>query len=161
INSLKDATFKSGQLANQNDADAKAARPEMLLELADAHLLAKQAQQAAQTYDQIINDKLLPGKAEEVLQRAATAYHLAGDVSNSGARVATFKQQFPNSTLMPLVLFRSAENSFLKAEQLAKQNNPAGAKAAFTEAATKYEDVVKKFPEFERTSRARYGLALC
>ncbi len=128
INSLKDATFKSGQMAAQGNADAKARRPEMLLELADAHLFAKQPQQAAQVYDQIINEKLLPSRAEEVLQRAATAYHLAGDVNNSEARVASFKQQFPNSPLLPLVLFRSAENSFVKAEKLAKQNNAAGAK---------------------------------
>jgi TolA-binding protein len=161
ISLFKDATFKSGQLAAQGDAEAKARRPDMLLELADAHLTAKQAQAAAQVYDQIITDKLLPAKADEVLQRAATAYHLAGDVNTSEARIATFKQQFPNSPLLPLVLFRSAENSYLKADQLVKQNNAAGAKQAFAEAAAKYEDVVKKFPEFERVNRARYGLALC
>jgi cellulose synthase operon protein C len=161
INTLKDASFKAGQMAAQGDADAKARRPEILLELADAHLLAKQPQPAAQVYDQIVNEKLLPNKAEEVLQRAATAYHLAGDVTASEARVAAFKQQFPNSPLLPLVLFRSAENSFVKAEQLAKQNNATGAKQAYAEAAGKYDEVIKKFPDFERVSRARYGLALC
>ena len=88
----------------RKDADAKALRPEMLLELADAMLAAKQAPQAAQIYDQLTNEKLLPARAEELLQRAATAYHLAGDLNNSEARIATFKQQFPNSSLLPLVL---------------------------------------------------------
>src|SRR5262249_41070977 len=103
----------------------------------------------------------LPTKAEEVLQRAVTAYHLAGDLTTSEARVASFKQQFPNSPLLPLVLFRSAENSFVKAEGLAKQNNPAATKAAYAEAAKKNEEVVAKSREFEGVSRARYGLALC
>lgn len=161
INSLKEAATRSGQRAAQGDADAKARRPDILLELADAHLTANQANQAAAIYDQIINEKLLPAKAEEVLQRAVTAYHLAGDVNTSEARVATFKQQFPNSPLLPLVLFRSAENAYRTAEQLAKQNNVTAAKQAFAEAAKKYEHVVVKFPEFERIHRARFGLALC
>jgi tetratricopeptide (TPR) repeat protein len=161
INSLRDAAAKAAQLGGQGDADAKARRPEILLEQADAHLVAGQAQAAGQVYDQIANEKLLPARAEEVLQRAATAYHLAGDVNTSEARVAAFRQQFPNSTLMPLVHFRGAENAYLKAEQLARQNNEAGAKQAYAEAAAKYEEVVKKFPEFESASRARYGLALC
>ena len=161
ISLLKDAAFKAGQLAAHGDADAKSRRPEILLEQADAHLTANQGQAAAQVYDQIINEKLLPAKAEELLQRAATAYHLAGDVNNSEARVAGFKQQFPNSSLLPLVLFRSAENSFLKAEQFSKQKNSPGAKQAYAEAATKYDDVIKRFPEFERVNRARFGLAQC
>jgi tetratricopeptide (TPR) repeat protein len=160
INSLKDAAFKCGQLAAQGDTDAKARRPDILLELADAHLSANQAKPAATIYDQIFNDKLLPAKAEEVLQRAVTAYHLAGDVNTSEARVASFTQQFPNCPLLPLVLFRSAENSFVKADQLAKQNNPA-AKPAYAEAMKKYEEVIAKFPEFERVNRARFGLAMC
>jgi tetratricopeptide (TPR) repeat protein len=160
INSLREGANRAGQRASQ-DADAKARRPQILLELADAQLTAKQAQQAAQLYDQIANEKLLPGKDEEVLQRAIAAHHLAGDLNASEARVAKFKQQYANSPLLPLVLYRSAENSFVKAEQLAKQNNAAGAKGNYTEAIGKFEELIAKFPEFERISRARYGLALC
>jgi len=160
IASLRGAADKANQLSGQ-DPDAKARRPEMMLELADALLTANQPQPAAQIYDQITNEKLLPGKTEELLQRAATAYHLAKDINSSEARIATFKQQFPNSPVLPLVLFRSAENAFHKAQETAKQNNPAATKAAFTEAAKKYDEVVAKFPEFERLSRARYGLGLC
>ncbi len=160
INTLKDATNKANQLAGQ-DADAKAARPGMLLELADAQLLAKHPKEAAVLYDQVANEKLLPTRAEELLQRAVDAYHLAGDLVTSEARVAAFKQQFSKSPLLPLVLFRSAENSFAKAENFTKEKKLPEAKLSYGEAATKYDEVVKKFPEFERVNRARYGLALC
>ncbi len=147
--------------ANQGDADAKARRPGYLLELADTQLTAKLAKDAAATYETIWGEKLLPARAEETLQRLIAAYHLAGDIPTSDARIATFKQQFPNSTLTPLVLFRAAENAYAKAEALAKGNKPAEAKAAFTDAATKYAEVTTKYPEFERVNRAKYGQALC
>src|SRR5437764_13856620 len=62
---------------------------------------------------------------------------------------------------MPLVLFRAAENAYAKADALAKQNKPAEAKPGFADAAKKYEELIAKFPEFERVNRARYGLGLC
>ena len=77
---------------------------------ATAHFSRQAWDRNAATYETIWNEKLLPAKAEETLQRLITAYHLAGDIPTSEARIATFKQQFPNSTLMPLVAFRSAEN---------------------------------------------------
>lgn len=160
INLFKEAASRSGQLAAQGDVNARSLRPEILLEQADAHLTARQAPQAAQIYDLITNEKLLPAKAEEVLQRAATAHHLARDVPASEARIAIFQKQYPNSPLLPLVLFRSAENSLLKAEEQAKQKNAGGAKDACIAAATKYEDLIKKYPEFELVHRARFGLAL-
>jgi TolA-binding protein len=156
LTSLQEAANKAGQ----GDADAKARRPEVLLELADAHLHADQPKQAAVIYDLLVAEKLLPAKAEEVLQRAIDAHHLAGDVATSEARVASFRQQFPNSPLLPLVLFRSAENAFITAEQQAKKDGPAG-RQAFADAAKQYQEVVTRFPEFERVQRARYGLALC
>ncbi len=147
--------------ANQGDAGAKARRPEVLLELADTQLAAKLPKDAAATYEVIWNEKLLPAKAEETLQRLIAAYHLAGDIATSDARIATFKQQFPNSTLTPLVLFRGAENAFAKAEGFVKQNKPADAKTAFADAAAKYAEVVAKYPEFDRVNRAKFGQALC
>lgn len=160
LNSLREAMNRADQLGNQGDKEAKTRRLEIWLELADTHLTARQPQQAAGIYDQIVDGKHLPNRTEEVLQRAIDAYHLAGNVDASEARVAKFKQLFPNSPLMPLVLYRSAENSFVKGEQLLKQNNPAGSKAAYTEAIGKFEDIIGRFPEFERVNRARYGLAL-
>ena len=131
INTFKDAAYKSestrgpGRLRRPSDAARDPARTGRRPPRG-----RRSRRPAGQIYDQVVNEKLLPERAEEVLQRAVTAYHLAGDVATSEARVATFKQQFPNSPLLPLVLFRSAENSFVKAEQLAKQNNPGGAKQA-------------------------------
>lgn len=160
IDSLRAANDRANQLGG-SDPDAKARRPEIMLEFADALLTANRNQQAGQVYDQILNEKLLPARTEETLQRAITAYHLANDINGSETRVATFRQQFPNSPLTPLVLFRSAENAYRKAEEVKKQNNPQATKAAFAEAGKKYDEVVAKFPEFERASRARYGLGLC
>jgi tetratricopeptide (TPR) repeat protein len=160
IQTLRTAADRSNQIAG-TDPDAKGRRAEALLELADAQLLNKQAREAAQTYDAIRGENLLPGKQEETLQRVISALHLAGDFAASDTRIAEFKQKHPQSPLMPLVMFREAENAYAKAEQLAKQNNAAGAKAGFTDAGKKYDAVVQKFPEFERVNRARFGLALC
>jgi TolA-binding protein len=157
VNLLRTAADK----ANAGDADAKARRPGMLLELADALLLAGKPKDAAAVYDQLSAEKALPGRAEELLQRSADAHALGGDVATSEARVAAFRQQFPNSPLLPLVLFRGAENAFARAETLAKEKKAAEAKAAYADAAGRYEAVVKGYPEFERASRARYGVALC
>src|SRR5262249_22156056 len=96
INSIRGAADKAKQLANQGDAEAKARYPEILLDLADSLLTAKLAPHAAGIYDQLTNEKLLPAKAEEILQRSIAAYHLAGDSATSEARVATFKKQYPN-----------------------------------------------------------------
>jgi TolA-binding protein len=161
INSFREAATRAQQIGDRGDAEAKARRPEIMLELADTQLLAGQAQQAGQVYDQLANDKLLPARTEELLQRAVAAYHMAGDLGTSEARVAAFRQRFPNSPVLPMVLFHSAENAYVKAERLVKQKDVAGARTAFAEAAKKYEDLVAKFPEFERVNRARYGLALC
>ncbi|MDB5309996.1 MAG: TPR-domain containing protein [Gemmataceae bacterium] len=160
VTSFRTAADRANQLAG-TDPDAKTRRAEILLELADTLLTNKQAREAATAYETIWNEKLLPNKAEETLQRIVAAYHLAGDFQTSDARISEFKQKFPQSPLTPLVLFRGAENAYARAEQLAKQNNPAGAKQGFADAGKKYEEVVAKYPEFERVNRARYGLGLC
>lgn len=158
--SFRNAADRASQLA-ATDPDAKARRAEILLELADTMLLNKQPRDAATAYETIWNQKLLPGKGEETLQRIVAAYHLAGDFQNSDARISEFKQKYPQSPLLPLVLFRGAENVYARGEQLAKQNNPSEAKKLFAEAAKRYEEVIAKFPEFERVNRARYALGLC
>ncbi len=157
INTLRTAADK----ANQGDAEAKARRPGYLLELADTQLVANLAKDAAATYETVWNEKLLPTRGEETLQRLIAAYHLAGDFAKSEERIATFKQQFPNSPLTSLVLFRGAESAYAKAEALAKANKLAEAKVAFADAGTKYAEVATKFPEFDRVHRAKYGVALC
>jgi TolA-binding protein len=160
IQTLRTASDRANQLAG-TDPEAKGRRADMLLELADALLQNKQAREAASAYDAIINEKLLPNKQEELLQRVVAALHLAADYNGSDSKIAEFKQKFAQSPLMPLVMFRGAENAYAKAELLVKQNNAAGAKQGFIDAGKKYEEVIAKFPEFEKVSRARYGLALC
>ncbi|HJZ54121.1 MAG TPA: tetratricopeptide repeat protein [Gemmataceae bacterium] len=161
INSFKTAADRANQLAGQGDPDAKSRRAEILLDLADAHQAAKQAREAAQVYEAVWNEKLLPNRQEEILLRLIDAYHLAGDLAASEARVTEFKQKFPNSPLLPAALFRSAENAYARGRLLIQQNKPGEAKLAFAEAGKKYEEVVAKFPEFDRVSRARFGQALC
>lgn len=159
VNSFRTAADKANQLAG-SDPDAKARRGEIMLELADALLTAAKPADAANTYEALLNEKLLPTRDEEVLQRLIDALHLAGNLQASDNRIAEFRQKHPQSPLTPLVLFRGAENAYVRATQAAKQN-PAAAKQAFADAAKKYEEVVAKFPEFEKVNRARYGLALC
>lgn len=157
IAALRDAV----QRTPAADALARSLRAQMMLELADALVYAQQHREAAALYDQLVNEKVLPPhKLQEALERSATAWHLAGDLAASDARITAFLQQYPQSPLLPWVLFRSAENAYRKAEQLAQQNNPA-ASQAFQDAGRKYEEVVSKYPEFEKAARARLGLALC
>lgn len=160
INNLRTGADRANQLAG-TDPTAKTRRAEMLMEVADAQLHNHLARDAANTYLAIWNENQLPGKREETLQRIVAALHLAGDFTQSDSRIAEFKQKFPQSPLLPLVLFRGAENAYGRAEQLAKQNNKAEAKTGFADAAARYQDVIAKFPEFEKVNRARYGLALC
>lgn len=160
VNSLRTAADRANQLAGSDPA-ARGRRGEILLDLADTHLLARQSREAAAVYETVGNEKLLPARQEEVLQRLIDAYHLAGDLANSETRINAFKQKFPQSPLLPLVLFRSAENAYARAEGLVKQKKLAEAKAGFADAAKKYQEVIAKFPEFERVNRSRYGLGLC
>jgi TolA-binding protein len=159
IQSFRTAADRANQLAG-SDPEAKGRRAETLLELADALLANKQARDAVSAYETVWNEKLLPARQEETLQRIVAAYHLAGDFQSSDNRIGEFKQKFPQSPLLPLVLFRGAENAYARAEKLAKEHH-AGAKQGFADAAKRYEEVVAKFPEFERVNRARYELALC
>ncbi len=160
LGALRQASDRANQIAG-SDPEAKGRRAEILLELADTHLTAKQPADAARTYEAILNEKLLPDRTEETLERLVSALHLAGDFTGSDNRINEFAQRFPQSPLLPSVLFRGAENQYARAEKFAKENNPTEAKKSLADAAKKYEAVVAKFPEFERVQRARFGLALC
>lgn len=160
IGSFRVAADKANQIAGQ-DPTAKVRRGEMLLERADTHLLNQQPQDAANVYLSVWNEKLLPERAEETLQRLIAAYHLAGEFNTSDTRIREFRQKYPQSPLLPMVLFRGAENSYARALQFEKQNNVKETKKHFAEATKEYAEVIAKFPEFEKVHRARYGLALC
>src|SRR5262249_805461 len=90
------AADKAQQLAAP-DPEAKVRRGEILLELADTQQLAKQYKEAATTYGQILTEKVLPQRDEEVLQRQTTALHLAGDYAASDQLCLRFQQAYPKS----------------------------------------------------------------
>src|SRR5262249_56884963 len=140
--------------------EARTRRCEIWSELADTQQLIKQHREATGTYNQILNEKILPERDEEVMQRLATAWHLAGDYNESDKVCQRFQQAYPKSTLLPAVLFRQAENAYFVA--LAAGKNPnlpnrAQELARLNEdAAKRYQAVLEKFPEFAYANLARY-----
>src|SRR5262249_6189819 len=103
------------------DADAKVRRAEILMEMADAQQSIKQYREAASVYQNLLNDKTLPEREEELLERQVTSLHLAGDYAASDAAAQRFQKDHPRSPLLPVVLFRHGENAYfllLAAEKL-------------------------------------------
>lgn len=164
INTLRAAADKANQMAG-SDPEAKARRAEMLLEVADTQQLAKQYKEAAGTYEQLLNEKTLPARTEELTHRLIAALHLAGDYPRSDQVANQFLQQFPESPLRVPVLFRLAENAYFLALAAEKRqdlpNRQAELTRMFDEAGKRYAAVVEKGGEFERLSLARFGLAMC
>src|SRR5262249_49320950 len=116
-----DTLRRAAERAKGDGPDVKARRGTILLELADVQQLAKQPKEAAATLNQILQEKLIPQREEEVMERQAAALHLAGDYAGSDAVCVKFRDAFPKSTLLPSVLFRHAENAAFTA--LAAEKN--------------------------------------
>ena len=161
INTLRQAADRANQLANQ-DPQARQRRADILLELADTLSAAKQYQQAADTYQTLLNEKLLPQRAEEITQRLIAAVHLAGDYNRSDELCNAFLKDYPKSTLAPAVLFRRAENAYFQALNNAKRPDlpKEELQKQFAEAGKRYAAIIERYPEFEQINLARYGLAL-
>jgi TolA-binding protein len=163
LDTFRRAAEKAQALANA-DPEAKSRRAEILLEMADVQQLARQFKEAAGTYNQLLSEKALPEREEEITQRQATALHLAGDYAESDRICAGFQQRYPKSPLLPEVLFRSAENAYFTA--LAAEKNPnlpdrANALVRMNDEVIKrYGIVVEKYPEFAHVNLARYGVAM-
>src|SRR5205807_1549189 len=143
------------------DPEAKVRRAEILLELADTQQLAKQHGEAATIYAQLVHDKLLPQRAEELLQRQAAALHLAGDYQGSDQVCARFRQLYPTSTLLPAVLFRHAENAYFQALAAETNSNLPNrdqeAARLHAETAKRYQEIVEKYSDDPLANLARYG----
>jgi TolA-binding protein len=163
MDTLRRAADRAQQLAGA-DPEARTRRGEILLELADTQQLARQYKDAAGTYNQILNEKNLPQRGEEVLQRQITALHLAGDYGPSDQLVAQFQANYPKSSLLPAVLFRHAENAYFVAVSAEKNPNLPNRVQELArlndEVIKRYQAVVDKFPEFQYVNLARHGLAL-
>jgi tetratricopeptide (TPR) repeat protein len=164
INSLKAAADKATAMAGA-DPEAKTRRAEMLLEIADTQQLAKQYKDAATTYEQLLNEKALPIRVEELNQRLIVALHLAGEFPRSDQIANQFLQQYPESPLRVPVMFRLAENAYFVALAAERKpdlpNRQAELAKLFDEAAKRYQAVIDKGGEFERLSLAKFGLAMC
>jgi len=163
IETFRRAAEKAQGLTN-TDPEAKGRRTEMLLEMADTQQLARQFREAANTYNQLLNDKALPDRDEEIAQRQAVALHLAGDYVESDKVCVAFQQKYPKSPLLPEVLFRHAENAYFTSLAAEKNPNlPDRANALprmYDEVIKRYAVVVDKYPEFAHVSLARYGVAM-
>ena len=162
---FRKAADKANQLAQQGDPDARTRRGEMLLELGDTLQLSKQFAPAVQVFEQVWNEQLLPERRrEEALQRLACGFGLANNLDRSDQLCNEFKVKYPQSTLSPAVIFRIAENSYARAQEVAKStdvNRAPERKQKFDETAKKFLEVVEKYPEFERVQYARYGIGVC
>jgi TolA-binding protein len=163
LNTLRQAAERAQQQLPA-DPSAKERRGEILLEIADTQQLLKQGKDAVSVYNQVVNEKLLPQREEEVHQRLVSALHLSGDYNESDKAVARFLEKFPKSTLLPSVLFRHAENSYFRLLSAEKNPNPAErAKELgrlYGETVKRFQVLVDKYAEFPQANLARYSLAL-
>ena len=163
IETLRKAADRAAQAAN-GDPSAKVRRGEIFLEIADTQQMAEQYRDAVNTYNQILNEKLIPAREEEALQHLVTALHWAGDYNEADKACQRFQTQYPKSVLLPSVLFRHAENAYFSSLAAAKLPNPEERKdktALWTDLAIdRYRTAIEKYPEFTYINLARYGLGM-
>lgn len=159
---LRIAAERAGGFA-KTDPVAKVRRGDILIELGDTQQLARQFREAAATYQAALTENGNPDRAEEAMQRQAAALHLAGLFNDSDAVCQKFAQTYPKSLLLGPIAFRAAENAYLRAQAAAADPNarPDQVAAQFTEAAARYDKVIRQFPELDRLAIARQGLAAC
>ena len=131
------------------------------MDLADAQQLSKQYREAANTYQQILAEKINPQRSEEAMQRQIAALHLAGQFRESDDLSLKFQDMYPKSTLLGDVLFRRAESAYLTAVAAAAEpgRRKEDIDAMFAEALKRYQIVIDRFPEFTYINLAREGQA--
>ncbi len=163
INTLRQAAERAQKYSDQ-DPDAKIRRGEVLMEMADQMQRIWQNKEAAAIYNQLLNDKTLADREEEIMQRWTSALHLSGDYNESDKACLKFQERFPQSTLTPAVLFAYAENSFFRIVAVEKNPNQAERTKElpklFEETTRRFQKVIEKYPEFAKINVARYSLGL-
>jgi len=163
IDTLRKAADRAGQQA-ASDPEAKVRRAEILAEMADTQQHTGQFKEAADVYQKLLNDNLLPARQEELMVSLATALHLAGDYKESEKICTQFIAAHPKSLLLPAVLFRHAENAqftMLAAEKNANAAERAKEVARLNDEVLKrYQVVVEKYPEYPHAHVARHGMAM-
>jgi outer membrane protein assembly factor BamD (BamD/ComL family) len=161
IDTFNRAADRAGQRGGA-DPEAKLRRGDILVDMADTQQMAKQYREAVATYAKVLSENNNPDRAEEAVERQATALHLAGQFKESDDLCLKFEQTYPNSTLLPAVWFREAENACLAA--MAVVNDPSQgsrrgeALRLFETAVKRYDRLLKNFPEFVHANLARYGM---
>jgi TolA-binding protein len=165
FDALRKAADKAAQLADK-DPEARTRRGEALVELGDSYLAVRSTKDAVAAYNQVLNEKLLPAREEELTERLASALHLAGDYAESDKVCQRFQQTYPKSPLLPSALFRYAENAWFSLLAVDKNVNLAPPDRAretarwLEESIKRYQVVVEKCPEFQYVNLARYGLGM-
>ena len=164
LSAAADDLRRAADLANRlggSDPEAKVRRGDILMELADVFQLAGRYPEAAAACQQVRTEKTSPDRLEEALQRQIAALHLAGKYPESDALCAEFERTYPKSTLLSAVLFRKAENAFLTAMATARDRNPdvrRRAPAMLDEAITRYQRLLKDYPDFQYANLARQAM---
>jgi TolA-binding protein len=138
-----------------------ARRGEILLELGDMQVLAQRYREATKNYYQVLDQKWLPARQEELLERYVAALTLAGEYAVSDKACTVFLERFPRSLLLPAVLFRQIENADFQA--LAAEKDPGRKQEAVRlaeEAGKRCRMLIERFPEFAYVNTARFSLAM-
>jgi len=149
------------------DPEAPVRRAEIQLEIADTQQHLKQFREAANGYRQLIAEKQLMPREEELMQRLAVALHLAGDFDDSDKQCKAFEEKFPKGTLLPAVLFCTGENAYFRA--LSKEPPPPAVASPdqakeitkfYDDAAKRMQRLIESYPEYPKINIARYTLGL-
>lgn len=163
LNTFRQAADRAAKVIDQ-DPEAKIRRAEILLELADQQQRIWQNKEAAAVYAQLLSEKLLTERDEEITQRLADALNLSGAYDDSDKVCLQFQQRFPQSTITPSVLFTYAENSWFRINLAEKNPNQAERakelQRLYEESIKRFSAVIAKYPEFSKIHVARYSLGL-
>lgn len=168
IDQFRRAADKANQITQQDPA-AKLRRQDMLIELADAFQSNKQFGEAVQVYQQVLNEQPAADRAELASQRITAALHLAGKFKESDEACQKFAKTYPESSLLPAVMFRVNENALAIAEAAfaapPQPDLPQGKREATLKPL--YDDVIAKstrfleaYPESADAKVVRHALGL-
>lgn len=163
VNILRQALTRAQQLGDAYP-DAKGRRGLIVLEMADQLQAIKEYRDAAQKYQELLSEKLLPEREEEIAVRLCQAQHLTRDYDASDRSCQSFERKYPHSTLLPVVAFTYAENAYFRAAAAEKTGTPADrAKLLpplFEETLKRAQAVVDKYPEYPKILLVRHTMAL-
>jgi TolA-binding protein len=143
----------------QTDPDAKFRRSEILMELADTLILAKQYKDAADVYQRVQQESPASTRSEEAMQRRVTVLQLGGWYRESDELGAQFEQTNPESVLLPVVLFRRSENAYLMAtttnSAASMPNRATEVPRLFGEAIARCQRIMERYPDCAYINQAR------